>query len=243
MHYHELPSPAPAVIDRLWFLELESGPAQRIVPDGRPELIINLGHPFESLQNGTWRRQPEAFLVGQLTGPMHIRPAGPAKIMGIRFRPEGLGALLRLPIHELTGREIPLSDLPRLAQTGEPDALIREAVRLIEAGCDIARIARRLGLSTRHFERRFKNAVGLSPKLFSRIQRFQRVFHQIEAGRSWVEAALACGYYDQAHLVRDFRDFSGEPPAALLNNEDLARHFLSRPGMSHFSKTASSAPA
>ena len=49
-----------------------------------------------------------------------------------------------------------------------------------------------------------------------------------------MDAALASGYYDQAHLIRDCKDFSGETPAALLAPEaDLARHFLSRFGMSH----------
>jgi len=262
MYYRELPAPASAghIIDRLWILELESGPVQRIVPDGRPELILNQGRPFESLRDGTWRPQPAAFFVGQLTGPLHIRPAGPARIMGIRFRPESAAALLRLPMHELNGREVPLSDLPRalhsladapesisrLAQTCAPDLHIREAVRLIDACAgvvDLARVAGRVGLGIRQFERRFKDAVGISPKLFCRIQRFQRVFHQIEAGGSWVHAALACGYYDQAHLVRDFRAFSGEPPSALLANDDLARHFLRYREKSHFSKTLCSGPA
>ena len=53
-----------------------------------------------------------------------------------------------------------------------------------------------------------------------------------------MNTALACGYYDQAHLIRDFKRFSGETPAGLLAPEaDLARHFLSRFGMSHSSNT------
>jgi AraC-like DNA-binding protein len=73
----------------------------------------------------------------------------------------------------------------------------------------------------------------MSPKYFARIRRFQRVFHAMEhAGGGWVDAAAACGYYDQAHLIRDFRAFAGEPPSHLLATDDLARHFLS-----HFSKT------
>jgi AraC-like DNA-binding protein len=258
MNYREIRpvGPAAEVVDRLWFLEMDSGPVQRIVPDCRPELIFNLGQPFESFRGGAWRQQPQSFLVGQLTGPLQVRPAGPARIMGIRFRPEGAAALLRLPMHELTGCEISLHDLPaalrspdsldRLVRNCKVDRLASEAVRLIEAGggaVDVARLARGLGISTRQLERRFKDAVGLSPKLFCRIQRFQRVFQQIEAGRGWVETALACGYYDQAHLVRDFRDFSGEAPAALLESDELARHFLRHRGMSHFSNTAPSGPA
>ncbi len=65
------------------------------------------------------------------------------------------------------------------------------------------------------------------------MQRFQRVFREFETGGNWVDTALACGYYDQAHLVRDMRQFSGEAPSALVNGGELARHFLS-----HSSKTA-----
>jgi AraC-like DNA-binding protein len=61
---------------------------------------------------------------------------------------------------------------------------------------------------------------------------------------AWVNVASECGYYDQAHLIRDFRDFSGEPPAALLTAEtDLAFHFLQSRPMSHLSKTLSSVSA
>jgi AraC-like DNA-binding protein len=71
------------------------------------------------------------------------------------------------------------------------------------------------------------------------MQRFQKVFHAIEQGRrNWVDAAVECGYFDQAHLIRDFRDFSGKPPSALLAEADMARHFLRyQAGVSHFSKT------
>lgn len=50
---------------------------------------------------------------------------------------------------------------------------------------------------------------------------------------------MACGYYDQAHLIRDCKNFSGNTPAVLLAEEaDLARHFLTRFGVSHLSNTA-----
>jgi AraC-like DNA-binding protein len=104
---------------------------------------------------------------------------------------------------------------------------------------DVRNVAAVVGLSLRQFQRRFKDEVGIAPKLFCRIQRFQRVFQALDSpGSTWVNTALRCGYYDQAHLIRDFRDFSGEPPVALLAAEsDLASHFLQHQAVSRFSKT------
>ena len=231
------------------------GEVQRVVPDGRPELILNLRHPFEMLRDGVWQAQPRCFLAGQITGPLLLRATGASHIMGVRLRPAGASQVLGMPAQELTGRCIALedlglktladqSDLGGIEQAllarwpGQPDWLVDEALRLLAGSTDVAAVASRLGVSSRHLERRFKERVGIPPKLFARIRRFQRVFPAIEnLDAGWVDAAAACGYYDQAHLIRDFRDFAGEPPAALLRTDDLARHFLS-----HFSKTAGAPP-
>lgn len=120
------------------------------------------------------------------------------------------------------------------------DRLVSHAVGQIigTAGrLDVGTLAGHLGISSRQLERRFRIRVGLAPKLFSRIQRFQSVFHALERGQNWADAALDCGYYDQAHLIRDFRDFAGQAPAALLDEADLAEHFLRRSVVSHFSNT------
>ena len=220
----------------LWTLETDGDAVQRIVPDGRPELIVNLGVPFEAFRAGEWRRQPRAFLHGQLTGPLLVRPSGLGHIVGARFQPHGAAWIFGFPmdqivddilaqdIHAATVEELEAALLSRLHFR---DAAIAEAVRRLIETPDLAGLAVALNLSPRHFERRFKSQVGIAPKVFCRIQRFQRVFHEIETGGNWVQAALACGYYDQAHLVRDIREFSGETPSALLKGDELARHFLS----------------
>jgi AraC-like DNA-binding protein len=82
----------------------------------------------------------------------------------------------------------------------------------------ISRVTERIGLSPRRFIDVFRKEVGLTPKLFCRVRRFQKVLRMISAGRTvdWVEVALACGYFDQAHFIHDFQAFSGINPSSYL---------------------------
>ena len=258
MHYRERAPgiEASSFIDRFWTLEVDGTPqVQRIVPDGRPELIVNFGAPFEAFRDGKWTLQPTCFFAGQITGPLLIRPTGPARIVGVRFRPHGAGQLFRFPLQELADQTPPLRDVDRgLANSviqatastleshlckhaREQDSLVSEAVNRImqtHGAQAIGALATHLNISIRQLERRFESRVGLPIKQFARMQRFQRVFGELETEQAnWAETAIACGYYDQAHLIRDFREFAGQPPALLLSGDELARHFLS-----HFSKTA-----
>ncbi len=86
----------------------------------------------------------------------------------------------------------------------------------------VSEVARRSGLSQRRFIRVFDEAVGLTPKLYGRIQRFQRTLCLVEDGQGveWADVALECGYFDQAHLINDFRAFSGITPTAYLADRD-----------------------
>jgi AraC-like DNA-binding protein len=79
-------------------------------------------------------------------------------------------------------------------------------------------LAAQIGLSPRRFIQMFREEVGLTPKLFCRIQRFQEVVRRIGRGQQidWVDVALACGYFDQAHFIHDFRAFSGLNPTTYL---------------------------
>ncbi|MES2304557.1 MAG: AraC family transcriptional regulator [Gemmatimonadota bacterium] len=101
-----------------------------------------------------------------------------------------------------------------------PDARVVAAVRAIflahgNLRCDELALAQ--GLTLRSLQRLFAREVGVSPKLLTRIARFQRVFaaRRDDPG-SFARVAAQCGYADQSHLVRDFHDFAGMPPAELL---------------------------
>ena len=71
--------------------------------------------------------------------------------------------------------------------------------------------SRQIGWSERRFSQVFREEVGLTPKVWCRIQRFQRAVRQLHAGAEirWAELALDCGYYDQSHFANEFRAFSG----------------------------------
>lgn len=75
-------------------------------------------------------------------------------------------------------------------------------------------ISDEMGYSQKHFIQLFKDHVGLTPKTFARIMRFQKAIEEIEStgNISWAALALDCGYYDQSHFINDFRVFSGFTP-------------------------------
>jgi AraC-like DNA-binding protein len=77
-----------------------------------------------------------------------------------------------------------------------------------------------IGVSRRHFIEIFRKEVGLTPKLFCRVRRFQQVLRQISAGARihWPSIALEAGYFDQAHFIHDFRAFSGINPTTYLSD-------------------------
>jgi AraC-like DNA-binding protein len=78
----------------------------------------------------------------------------------------------------------------------------------------MSELAAELGLSSRRFIELFSRHVGMTPKAYGRVRRFQRVLRQID-GQSemdWVRIALEAGYYDQSHFNRDFKRFSGITP-------------------------------
>lgn len=79
---------------------------------------------------------------------------------------------------------------------------------------DLSELGRRLGIGGRYLERLFGQAVGLSPKYFCRIIRFQHSFRWLRQAESLTAVATACGYYDQAHFIRDFRQFTATTPSA-----------------------------
>lgn len=103
--------------------------------------------------------------------------------------------------------------------TRGPSPLVRTAVGLLATEEDVTRIealADQLGVSRRQLERRFRAEIGVTPKALAMVMRFRRVLDAIERrSEDWTAIALRCGYFDQAHLIRDFKRFTGRTPGSL----------------------------
>ena len=271
MDYRELAPPAAlrSAVQCVWTLEGTAGELgtdlQPVLPDGRPELILHLGDPFERVhEHGLVERQSRVLFAGQLTRQLVLRPTGRIAVIGVRFHPDGAADLLGAPQRDLAGLTLCVEDIlpalhstlsevrnetdsaqrgvellmerlaPRLASV-VPDPRVRYAVDAVAAArgqISVDGLARRAGVTRRHLERRFQELVGISPKRLARITRFQfalSLLDRLEGAERAIRTAAECGYADQAHFIRDFRELAGCPPGEhLLRRCELTGFFTRR---------------
>lgn len=142
--------------------------------------------------------------------------------------------LLREQLHEqgswalrfTTIERVLLDALSRRTREDEPAAEVVHAWRLIRhtAGrSPIREVARQVGWSTRYLEQRFRAEYGVTPKSAARISRFERSLVAVRQRRqSLADLAVACGFADQAHLAREWRDLAGVAPSRWRVEDELA---------------------
>jgi AraC-like DNA-binding protein len=118
--------------------------------------------------------------------------------------------------------------------TSEPnrDRLVEAATTLIgyhHGDLTIDRVTTEIGVNGRKLERRFRDRLGVSPKFYSRIVRFQHLLNTVRGSGAadLLGTALSVGYYDQAHLIHEFRELSGQTPGEFFAQEhDLSDVFI-----------------
>jgi AraC-like DNA-binding protein len=219
-----------------WELEGCDPEPQIIYPDGRPEIVFHYGDPFSL--GGV--EQARALYVGQMWSAVTVQPSGRAGVFGVRFTPAGAWAFLRFPQSETAGIITPLEEVcgrvgrelgDRMLNTistvdrvgvidhalrakapAQPAALDLLAAAIIDGQLCSRDAFSELGVSERQWQRLFQERAGIRPKLLERIGRFRRALLLGYQGRPWADIAARCDYADQAHLVRDFREFAGAPP-------------------------------
>jgi AraC-like DNA-binding protein len=139
---------------------------------------------------------------------------------------QGLGAeiqALELCLADMSDTRQQISFVERflmkaLGAHREPDAVLIQAIGLIKESkgrISIDSLSSALRISGRQLERKFDQHVGLSPKAFCRVTRFRQAKFLLENNRTRTGSnlAYACGYYDQTHLIHEFRSFTGQTPA------------------------------
>jgi len=113
----------------------------------------------------------------------------------------------------------------RLKHAQAIDRIASAANRILNSSGKLpsADLARQAGVGVRQFQREFYARFGVSPKLFSRIVRFQNALDTKarSSTKSWTDVAHELGYYDQMHMVHEFREFTGESPTEILCQMEL----------------------
>lgn len=122
--------------------------------------------------------------------------------------------------------------LRKLSEFPETDPIVERCVDSIlksDGNIPINDLANQLNIGRRHLERKFISNVGISPKLLSRITRFNNTLKLIEHKQftSLTMVAYEGGFYDQAHFIRDFKVFTGLNPKQYFSQDlDMAKHFF-----------------
>ncbi len=192
----------------VWYSGLRDSPIETEAPHGS----CLLGVAFRAAGGRPWLHVDAEQTAGRVLGLADLLGDG---VLALRE------ALLEC---EDIGRRFALVEawlLARLRDRYVPHALVPWALERIAASRGQLRVddlAREAGISRKHLGNLFRRDVGLGPKTLARIHRFKSAIGLL-AGRDnvpWVELAAHCGYYDQSHLIRDFRNYSGFAPGEFV---------------------------
>jgi len=229
--YREVAPPPElaASVECFWIGRQDGAVAHsRVLPDGCADILFT--------RDG---RQSRLDVVGPMTRFADYTLAAGRMLVGVRFRPGAWRGHFGVPGDRITDRVLPLEDLwgrraNRLLERLADAQSAEECVRLLSpppaaphplqrafawmershGSIPVDDLARQCGLSPRQFRRTVLEQAGLGPKFLARVLRFRHAVSRAPAaGRDFARLALDCGYYDQAHLIRDFRQFAGQTPA------------------------------
>jgi AraC-like DNA-binding protein len=221
---------------------------QTIIPDGCIELIFHYGNLYKQyLEDGSSIIQPRCFVIGQLTRPLEIEPAGETGIFSVRFNPDGFLPFATIPIKEMENKAVSLEKLfgeegskieqailnadstherinhieafllKRLLAIETIDDVIKSTIETIltaNGQLSVDELSKQIKVHRRQLERKFSTTIGLSPKQLSKIIRLQVSLKMLLNRQFTSLTALAYEgeYYDQAHFIKDFKEFTGLTP-------------------------------
>ena len=213
MDYRETPPPAPlaGLVKARWTLEAGGADEwlpQHATPDGCIEIIRRTRG--RSRWDGD---QPASFLVGLVDRPQPFEISGDAAFEALRLWPWAWSLIGDTPLTALHGRwqAIPTPDFQAIeARLSAATELANIGTALIAAP-SVAAMSAATGMDPRALQRWFAHHVGIPPRAFLRLLRFQGAFETLPGEASLAGHAAAQGFADQAHMARAFRDLAGVP--------------------------------
>ena len=243
--------PLAAFVDFFWIYEAYAAPHARehVMPTATLDAVFALDAKGR-MSSGVAGARSEAFLL-DTSQPfsavgIRFRPGGGFPFFGV---PAGDLHNQTVPLDALWGslaarvgdqlwqRESPESRfrtleralLERAGDRLDGHPAVAQAITLFETSngaMPVDEVVQRLGLSQRRLGELFWNEVGLSPKRYCRVRRFNGALRRIEplTEVDWTDVALSCGYFDQAHFNHDFRAFAGMSPSAYLCRRVARNH-------------------
>lgn len=221
-------------VECVWSLESRGGIRyHRVAPDGCLDVLYDRGNSLR--------------VIGAMTAEQRFEIAPGTQLFGMRFRPGMAKPFIGVPAAQLTDKTAQLEDLwsrqaralqrqlddattlETAARTmfgslrlPDPDAIQKaiEAIIASHGSANLDAIARHANLSPRQFRRRCLEESGLSPKLLSRVLRFRQASRLASTTRApnWSAIAADAGYFDQSHLINDFKNFTGSTPVSVFSN-------------------------
>ncbi len=228
-------TPVPALahfVECLWTVNAAADdPDYPVLPDGCLDIVFSAKDGVRAIGAMT-KRQIHAQQAGQFVVGMRFRPGLAARLLRVAACELTDGAASMEELWGKTGRELHARLQEARSATACQAALAcslrfsgwnetptQKAVAAIVAAEGDVRldyIAGQANLSSRQFRRRCLEETGLTPKHLCRVLRFQRALRLLASADSAGAAGVAadCGYYDQAHLIRDFREFAAATPSA-----------------------------
>lgn len=214
MDYRETPPPVPlaGLVKTRWTLEA-GGAAdewlpQHATPDGCIEIIRRICG--RSRWDGD---QPASFVVGLVDRPQLFEISGDAAFEALRLWPWAWSVIGDVAPAALHGRwqAIPLPDFAAIeARLSAATGMGRIGAALIAAP-SVAAMSAATGMNPRALQRWFAHHVGVPPRAFLRLLRFQSAFETLPGEASLAGHAAAQGFADQAHMARAFRTLAGVP--------------------------------
>lgn len=219
----------------------------KVIPDGVPTLIYQdvLGCPIDQKSNSS----SPLYIYGQFNKHTDQKIKGRFRIIGVYLKPTALKALFNIDALEFKNRNIALDDLvsnsikeqlvnaitvdekihilssfllTRVEVVKYNNDKVEYASSLLKNGMSLRDVQLDMNISERSLERMFNTHIGLSPKSFSRIMRFQSSLnlYRNSLSSTLTDLTYQSDYFDQSYLIREFKEFTGVSPKKFLLSVD-----------------------